>query len=434
MILILDRTEEPRRKMYYAIIPTILVFILAPIFTLYAPNVSVIAAFTDGKYEPELIQQLGGRIIGESESLGMVHAIIPLAQYDRLVASPSVEFVEHDSEVTFASSDSLETAEYSESWGIEAIGAEAVHSSEFTGKGIKIAVLDTGVDYLHPDLRPNYHGGYDFINDDDDPMDDNGHGTHVAGIIAAARDGKGILGVAPEAEIYAVKVSDNRGKGSFGGLIKGIDWAIEHDIDIVTMSITGTGGTRALQKAVQIAYNEHDMLLVAAVGNGGSGDVLYPAAYDEVIGVGSVTIDNERSPFSRSGDEVELVAPGSEIKSAAIGGKYRISSGTSMATPFVTGALALVLGSDEQMWNNTKIVNGDGEWTNDEARGVLMETAIDLGDEGIDEEFGYGLLNLQFPEEIQTQDVDSVWISEKRTLNYAIEWDAFWVRFILTLR
>src|SRR6185503_6809265 len=167
-----------------------------------------------------------------------------------------------------------------------------------------------------------------------------------------------------------------------------IDWAIEHDIDIITMSITGTGGTRALQKAVQVAYNEYDMLLVAAIGNGGSGDVLYPAAYDEVIGVGSVTKDNERSPFSRSGDEVELVAPGSEIKSDAIGGKYRVSSGTSMATPFVSGALALVLGSNEQMWNYTKIVNGDGEWTNDEARGVLRETAIDLGDEGIDDEFG----------------------------------------------
>lgn len=419
--------------MYYAIIPTILVVILVPIFTLCAPNVSVIVAFSDGKYEPGLIQQLGGRIIGESESLGMVHAIIPQVQYDRLVASPSVEFVEHDSEVTFASSDSLETAEYSESWGLEAIGAEAVHSSEFTGKGIKIAVLDTGVDYLHPDLRPNYKGGYDFVNDDDDPMDDNGHGTHVAGIIAAARDGKGVLGVAPEAEIYAVKVSDSRGKGSFSGLIEGIDWAIEHDIDIVTMSITGTGGTKALQKAVQVAYDEHGMLLVAAVGNGGSGDVLYPAAYDEVIGVGSVTKDNEKSPFSRSGDEVEFVAPGSEIKSDAIGGMYRVSSGTSMATAFVTGALALVLESNEQMWNNTKLVNGDGEWTNDEARGVLRETATDLGDEGIDEEFGYGLLNLQFPEEIQSQDTNSVSTGEKRAVNFATEWDAFWVRFILTL-
>jgi subtilisin len=161
--------------------------------------------------------------------------------------------------------------------------------------------------------------------------------------------------------------------------------------------------------------------------------VLYPAAYDEVIGVGSVTKDNERSPFSRSGDEVELVAPGSEIKSAAIGGKYRVSSGTSMATPFVTGALALVLGSNEQMWNNTKIVNGDGEWTNDEARGVLRETAIDLGDEGIDEEFGYGLVNLQFPDEIQKLDIDSVSTGEKRAVNLATEWDAFWVRFILTL-
>lgn len=418
--------------MYYGIILTLAALVLAPIFTISAPNISTIVAFSDGKYEPGLITQLGGRIIGESTSLGMVHAIIPLSQYASLMASPSVEFVEHDREVSIVSSDYLESAEYAESWGMEVIGVEAAHSSEFTGEGIKVAVLDTGVDYRHPELSPNYRGGYDFVNDDDDPMDDNGHGTHVAGIIAAARDGNGVLGVAPEAEIYAVKVSDSRGKGSFSGLVKGIDWAIEHDIDIVTMSITGTGGTRALQKAVHLAYDEHGMILVAAVGNGGTGDVLYPAAYDEVIGVGSVTSDNEKSSFSRSGDEVELVAPGSGIKSAAIDGNYRVSSGTSMATPFVTGALALILQSDEQSWRDMDVVNGDGEWTNDEVRGVLRETATDLGQEGLDEEFGYGLLHLQFPEGIASPEVIPESIDEEAN-NPAVDTDALWLKFVLAL-
>ena len=419
--------------MYYGIILALSALLLAPLFTVSSPNVNAIVAFSDGMYEPGLVPQLGGKIIGESKSLGMVHATIPLSQYARLMAEPSVEFLELDREVSIVSSDYLESAEYDESWGIEVIGAETVHSSEFTGKGIKVAVLDTGVDYGHPELVSNYNGGYDFVNDDDDPMDDNGHGTHVAGIIAAARDGNGVLGVAPEAEIYAVKVSDSRGKGSFSGLVKGIDWAIEHDMDIVTMSITGTGGTRALQKAVNLAYYDYGMLLVAAVGNGGSGDVLYPAAYDEVIGVGSVTSDNEKSSFSRSGDEVELVAPGSGIKSAAIGGNYRVSSGTSMATPFVTGALALILQSNENAWSDMDIVNGDGEWTNDEVRGVLRETAIDLGEEGTDEDFGYGLLNLQFPEEIASPEANPDSIDEADVINSAVDTDELWLKFVLAL-
>src|SRR5690606_21294642 len=127
----------------------------------------------------------------------------------------------------------------------------------YTGRGIKIALLDTGIDYNHPELSQSYRGGYDFINDDDDPMDDNGHGTHVAGILAAAQDGKGIVGIAPDAEIYAIKVSDKKGSGSFSDLAKGIAWAIDNDIDIVNMSITGNGGSKALAKVIRTAYVEY---------------------------------------------------------------------------------------------------------------------------------------------------------------------------------
>jgi subtilisin len=417
--------------MYYAILPMIIALVLAPVFSYYAPDVNAIVAFADGNYDPKLIQDLGGDIISESSSLGMVHATFPLNSYALLSANPSVDFVERDSHFVVASSDSLESAEYAESWGISTIGAEAAHSSHFTGRGVKVAVLDTGVDYTHPDLSPNYRDGYDFINDDSDPMDDNGHGTHVAGIIAGAKNGEGILGVAPEAEIYALKVSDSRGKGSFSGLIKGIDWAIENDMDIVTMSITGTGGTKALQKAVQVAYDEYGILLVAAVGNGGSGEVLYPAAYEEVIGVGSVTEDGEKSSFSRTGEEVELVAPGSDIKSTAIDGNYKVSSGTSMATPFVTGAAALLLGTDERTWENSGIVDGDGIWTNNEVRSVLRYTATDLGDEGVDEEFGYGLLNLEFPEEIEH---DIVSVSEGNEPEPSTDSESLWTRFVFSIR
>ncbi len=380
--------------MYYIAFFLITLILLAPSFTTYvSQNAAVIVSFADGKYNPAIVVTAGGRIVEEFKNMGMLYAIVSQRALTSLEQNPAIEFVESDGRFEIA--EEASTSEYAESWALKDISAEPAHLSNYTGRGVKIAVLDTGIDYNHPELAPNYKGGYDFINNDNDPMDDNGHGTHVAGILAAARDGRGIVGVAPDAEIYAIKVSDERGKGSFSGLVKGIGWSIENGIDIVTMSITGNSGSKALAKAVESAYNEYGLVLVAAVGNG-NGNVLYPAAYEQVIGVGSVTEDNELSSFSMTGSEVELVAPGSRIKSAAIGGGYRLSSGTSMATPFVTGAIALLFGSDEKAWGNTGMVDGDGAWTNDEIRNVLRYTAKDLGDKGKDDLFGYGLLNLDF--------------------------------------
>jgi subtilisin len=377
--------------MYYIIF--LMMILLIPTFAYPLPDIAVIVSFTHGKYNPVLVGAVGGRIIKEFKSMGMLYAIVPSHAFVPLTQAPAVEFVEHDEQFEVAGAN---TSEYSESWALEDIGVEPLHLSNYTGRGVKIAVLDTGIDYHHPDLAPNYKGGYDFINSDSDPMDDNGHGTHVAGILAAARDGRGIVGAAPDAQIYAIKVSDERGRGSFSGLIEGINWAIENGMDIVTMSITGEGGSKALAKAVEIAYDEHNIALVAAVGNG-NGNVLYPAAYEQVIGVGSVNKDNTLSSFSMTGSDVELVAPGSGIKSAAIGGGYRIMSGTSMATPLVAGAIALLLESDEKAWIDTGLVDGNGKWTNNEIREVLRGTAKDLGKEGRDSLFGYGLLNLDFP-------------------------------------
>lgn len=361
----------------------------------------MIVSFEDGRYDSSSVRAVGGTVTREFKDLGMLQAIIPQNSLVNLKQNPAVEFVEGDGQLQIAQEDAPTSIEYSGSWGLQDIGAEPAHLSNYTGKGIKIGVLDTGIDYKHPDLAPNYKGGYDFINDDADPMDDNGHGTHVAGILAAARNGKGVVGVAPDAELYAVKVSDSNGKGSFSGLVQGINWAIENHMDIVTMSITGEGGSMALAKAVSTAYND-GLILVAAVGNGKGEGVLYPAAYEDVIGVGSVTEDNKLSSFSLTGSEVELVAPGSAIKSTWLGGQYRLSSGTSMATPFVTGAIALLLGSDERGWSDTGTVDGDGKWTNDEVRNVLESTAKDLGTKGKDDSFGYGLLNLYFPDKSTT--------------------------------
>ena len=383
--------------MYYSIVPLIALILLSSFSYSLPSYAKVIVSFVDGRYNPDAIRAAGGTVTAEFKELGMVQAVLPQNSLASLMQDPAVEFVEDDGHIEIAQADAATSVEYSSSWGLQDIEAEPVHLSNYTGKGVKIGVLDTGIDYKHPELAPNYMGGIDFINDDDDPMDDNGHGTHVAGILAAARNGKGVVGVAPDAELYAVKVSDNNGKGSFSGLAEGINWAIENHMDIVTMSITGEGGSMALAKAVSTAYDD-GLILVAAVGNGKGEGVLYPAAYKEVIGVGSVNEDNKLSSFSLTGSEVEIVAPGSVIKSTWPGGEYRLSSGTSMATPFVTGAIALLLGSNERDWSYTGAVNGDGKWTNDEVRQLLESTAKDLGDKGKDNSFGYGLLDLHFPD------------------------------------
>ena len=391
--------------MYHVIIPIIAMMLLAS-FVHISPFTTVIVSFVKGRYDPAIVHATGGSV-EELKDLGMLIAIIPQSEIRHLVHDPSIEFIESDSQFEITAEST--SIEYGDSWGAKDIGTEPVHSLNHTGKGIKIGLLDTGIDYTHPELATNYKGGYDFVNNDNSPMDDNGHGTHVAGIIAAAKDGKGVVGIAPDAEIYALKVSDENGEGSFSGLVKGISWSVEHDMDIVSMSLTGEGGSKALKKAIEIAYNEHNITLVAAVGNG-KGDVLYPAAYKEVIGVGSVSENNTLSSFSRTGNEVELVAPGNEIKSTATGGGYRLLSGTSMATPFVTGAIALMLQSDEKTWSNTGFVDGDGQWTNIEIRQVLIGTAKDLGERGRDNLFGNGLLIMKFPEEqeqLQPQIINS---------------------------
>ena len=222
--------------------------------------------------------------------------------------------------------------------------------NETKGKGITIAVLDTGCDTSHSDLQKQIVGGRNFTDDDgsnpDIFLDYNGHGTHVAGTIAARQNNNGVIGVAPEASLLIVKVLNKNGSGQYDWIIDGIHYAIEQKVDIISMSLGGPNDMPELHQAIKKAI-ANNILVVCAAGNEGDGDDAtdefgYPGCYNEVISVGAINLERRSSKFTNSHNEIDLVAPGKKIISTYLNGKYATLSGTSMAAPHVSGALALI--------------------------------------------------------------------------------------------
>ena len=243
------------------------------------------------------------------------------------------------------------------------------------GKNVRVAVLDTGIDGSHPDLAPNYRRGVSFVAGEGSPVDGNGHGTHCAGTIAAAINGAGVVGVAPTAFLFAVKVLSASGSGAWSNLIAGIDWCITNKIRIVSMSLGAPSAPSAVETICTTAWSK-GLLLIAAAGNDG-GPVGAPAKFDSVVAVSAIDSSNLLAPFSNRGPEVELCAPGVNVLSTLPGGTHGRLSGTSMACPHVSGAAALAWGGHRLSDNVT-------------VRRLLARTADNLGIPGRDHNFGYG--------------------------------------------
>ena len=249
------------------------------------------------------------------------------------------------------------------------------------GKVIKVAVLDTGIDYNHPDLKPNYKWGISFVSGESSVMDYNGHGTHCAGTIAAAINGIGVVGVAPAAYLYGVKVLDKTGSGAWSNLIAGIDWCVnKKGLNVLSMSLGGGSAPSALETMCNLAWSKGAVLVAAAGNNGGA--VGYPAKYKSVIAVSAIDNANNLAGFSSRGPEVELCAPGVNVLSTLPGGGYGTKNGTSMACPHVSGAAALAWGAHRYA-NNITI------------RRLLAWRADDLGSPGRDNNFGFGRVDAE---------------------------------------
>ncbi|WP_409303839.1 S8 family peptidase [Peribacillus sp. SCS-155] len=265
-------------------------------------------------------------------------------------------------------------------WGTHKIQAASAWKTSLTGKGVKVSVIDTGI-ANHPDLALS--GGTSVVSYTSSYADDNGHGTHVAGIIGAKNNTIGTVGVAPDASLYAVKALDGRGSGYLSDIIAGIDWSIQNKMDIINLSLGIPTPSYALADAVDRAYNQ-GILVVAAAGNDGTADgsgdtVDYPAKFPSAIAVSATDEYNNRGIFSSSGDSIEVAAPGVNIVSTFLNGSYARASGTSMAAPFAAGALALLKEANPAA-------------TNIAIREKLKNYALDLGTPGRDSLFGYGLV------------------------------------------
>lgn len=270
-----------------------------------------------------------------------------------------------------------ETAKAEEEWNLAAIHAEAYVKDIAPGEKIKIAVLDSGADY-RASVPVETHVSV-LEGEESNPFfeDVTGHGTAVTSLIVSSLDEESIQGINEDAEVYSVQVLDGNNTGTLSGVVKGIYWAIENDMDIINMSFGTPKSSAILEKAVKDAA-EAGILLVAAAGNNPAGEVEYPAAYEEVLAVGSSSLKGEIATESTRGEEVDIYAPGAGIMVNAPFFGMTVESGSSLACAQVSGAASVVWEKDR-----TK----DAEYI----RELLKETA----NKGIDPEYGTGLLDVE---------------------------------------
>lgn len=372
-----------------------------------APDrVKVIVTFRakPGARELKLLRESGARIRHVYRIIPGAAVEIPAGALAALKRNRLVRAVETDHRLTaFDHAAATGDPELEAAWGVEHIGAGTVHAAPTgnRGAGVRVAVVDTGIACTHPDLAANCGGGYDFFANlpfpGGIPFDDHGHGTHVAGTIAALRNGVGVVGVAPEAQVVALKVLGADGSGDYSGLIAALDWAAQpaNDIDIVNMSLGGTEASAALEQAVRNA-SAAGLVLVAASGNVNPFDiwqllygcpVAYPARYPEVLATTFTDGNNALTGYSCTGPEVDFGSPGDNITSTLPSVNcafcsptgYGAASGTSMASPHLAGSVALLLAAG--------IADQDGNGRQDEARDRLCATA----------DVGFGVLATPIP-------------------------------------
>jgi len=272
-------------------------------------------------------------------------------------------------------------------WGLKLLGIPPLWK-ESQGEGTKVCVLDTGIALEHPDLQPAILKAQDFTRSPSAAYDAQGHGTHVSGIIAARRNAHGIVGVAPEAKIIVAKVLNDEGAGTSQDIVAGIHWAIESKADILSMSLGSPEPDEEIHQALILAISKGIFVITAAGNEGPDLDTVgYPAGFPEMVAVGSIDRRKRLSQFSSRGRQVDVVAPGDKITSCYPPRSYATLSGTSMATPFISGVVALALAKHRKMGGKTPLR------TQQDLIEHLCRTSADAGLDGFDPLYGCGIVN-----------------------------------------
>lgn len=298
-----------------------------------------------------------------------------------------VEYIETNDTVTLIDSEADRIQCFStdetnfEPWQLDMVNAQYAWDLATYGNGINVGIIDSGCNQ-HIDIANNLAGGHNYMLDTDDYSDNIGHGTHVAGIIAAENNGFGITGIAPKATIYALKCFDANYQTNVSMLAKAIYSAVDdYNCRVINMSLGLKTNRQTLYDAIKYAYDK-GVIIVAAVGNDGNGTLYYPAAYEEVIGVGSVGNTRVKSYFSQENRSVFVVAPGECYYSLKGTDEYIDDQGTSQSAPLVTGAAAILLSAKPNI-------------SNIEFKRLLENCSDDLGEAGYDIKYGYGMLNTE---------------------------------------
>ncbi len=350
------------------------------------------------------IRQQGGRVKHSFQVVPAIAAEVPPEAIVNLLNDPAVAVIELDGE--------FQALAEQVPWGVDKINAlknPGTGDVDYSaGEGIVVAVIDSGIDLDHPDLAANIFvnvaeatgiagfdddnngyvddvSGWNFVSSNNNPDDDNGHGTHCAGSIGAVgNNNTGVVGVAPRVKLMPLKVLNQNGSGSFSSMIAALDYCVTNGVHITSNSYGSSGNPGSI---VQAAYDNAaaaGVLHIAAAGNSGNssgtGDnVGYPARFNSVVAVASTDINDNRSSFSSTGPAVEMAAPGSSVLSTYRNGGYATLSGTSMACPHVAGAAAAIM--------------SDGVTDIDVVRTALAVTAVDLGASGADNLYGAGRID-----------------------------------------
>ncbi|MEX2462422.1 MAG: S8 family peptidase [Paenibacillaceae bacterium] len=352
------------------------------------------------------VKKLGYTFIFQAETLDAKQLMSYFQKWDVVYSEPHFLYLTNEKvPATVNEPNDLLYSKYQ--WNLPIIKTEIGWDVGKGSENVIVAVVDTGADLNHPDLQGRLQTGYNVVDSQSPPMDDVGHGTHVAGIISAlVNNGEGVAGMTWYNPVMPIKVLDETGAGNTYNVAQGIIWAADHGAKVINMSLGNYADANFLHDAIKYAYDK-DIVLIAASGNDNTEEPGFPAAYPEVFAVAAADASKHKASFSNFGTYIDVTAPGVNIASTYPHNQYAALSGTSMASPHVTALAALIRSTNPQL-KNTEVME------------IMRKTAEDLGTPGKDKYYGYGQIDVV--RALQAARGQSTFQTSTPKLNFWPEW------------